>query len=80
MLIRTKTHTELNMSYKDITINERNKIELLSKEGVSLRRIAKILGFHHSTISRELKRCDNDYEAIYAEKDKIEKSSSKGKS
>lgn len=68
------------MSYKDITINERNKIELLSKEGVSLRRIAKILGFHHSTISRELKRCDNDYEAIYAEKDKIEKSSSKGKS
>ena len=43
------------------------------------RRIAKILGFHHSTISRELKRCGNEYESIYAQKDKIEKSSSKGR-
>lgn len=67
------------MSYKHLTLNDRNKIEVLSKEGYSSRRIAKILGFHHSTISRELKRCDNDYEAIYAEKDKIEKSSSKGR-
>lgn len=67
------------MSYKHLTLNDRNKIEVLSKEGYSSRRIAKILGFHHSTISREWKRCDNDYEAIYAEKDKIEKSSSKGR-
>ena len=56
MLIITKTFTGVNMSYKHLTINERNKIEVLIKEGVSLRRIAKILGFHHSTISRELKR------------------------
>ena len=55
MLITTKTHTEVNMSCKHLTINERNKIEVLSKEGYSSRRIAKILGFHHSTISRELK-------------------------
>lgn len=54
-------------------------IESLSKEGYSSKRIAKILGFHHSIISRELKSCDNDYEAIYAEKDKIEKSSLKGR-
>lgn len=67
------------MSYKHLTINERNKIEVLSKEGYSSRRIAKILGFHHSTISRELKRCDNKYEAIYVQKDKIKKSSSKGR-
>lgn len=67
------------MSYKHLTINERNKIEVLSKEGYSSRRIAKILGFHHSTISRELKRCNNEYEAIYAQKDKIKKSSSKGR-
>ena len=67
------------MSYKYLTINERNKIEVLSKEGYSSRRIARILGFHHFSISRELKRCDNGYEAIYAEKDKIEKSSSKGR-
>ncbi len=79
MLITTKTHTEVNMSFKHLTINERNKIEVLSKEGYSSIRIAKILGFHHSTISRELKRCDNDYEAVYAQKDKIEKSSSKGR-
>ena len=67
------------MSYKRITINERNKIEVLSKECYSSRRIAKILGFYHSTISRELKRCDNEYEAVYAQKDKIKKSSSKGR-
>ena len=73
MLITTKTHTKVNMSYKNLTINDRNKIEVLSNEGYSSRRIAKILGFHHSTISRELKRCDNEYEAIYAKKDKIEK-------
>ena len=78
MLITTKTHTEVNMSHKHLTLNERNKIEALSKEGYSSRRIAKILGFPHSTISRELKRCDNEYDAVYAQKDKIEKSSSKG--
>ena len=44
---------------------------MLSKEGYSSRRIAKILEFHHSTISRELKRCGNEYESIYAQKDKI---------
>lgn len=40
------------MSYKHLTLNDRNKIEVLSKEGYSSRRIAKILGFHRSTISR----------------------------
>ena len=39
----------------------------------------KILGFHHSTISRELKRCDNEYEAVYVRKNKIKKSSSNGR-
>lgn len=67
------------MSYKHLTLNERNKIEVLIKEGYSSSRIAKILGLHHSTISRELKRCGHEYEAIYAQKDKIEKSSSKGR-
>ena len=79
MLIITKTFTEVNMSYKHLTINDRNKIEVLQQEGVSLRRIEKILGFHHSTISRELKRCRNQYEAIYAQKHKIKKSSFKGR-
>lgn len=35
MLITTKTHTEVNMSYKHLTINERNKIDILSKVGYS---------------------------------------------
>ncbi len=53
MLITTKTpRKEIVMSYKHITINERNKIEVLNNEGYSARKIAKILGFHHSTISR----------------------------
>lgn len=55
MLITTKTHTEVNMRYKHLTLNERNKIELLNKEGYSSKRISMILGFNHSSISRELK-------------------------
>ena len=59
------------MSYKHITLNDRNKIEVLKQEGYSSRRIAKILGFHHSTISRELKRCNNIYSAVRQIKIKI---------
>ena len=79
MLITTKTHTEVSMSYKHITLNDRNKIEVLKQEGYSSRRIAKILGFHHSTISRELKRCNNIYSAVKANKDKDIKSLQKGR-
>ena len=67
------------MSYKHITINERNKIEVLNREGYSARKIAKILGFHHSTISRELARCNYIYEASYSEKDYRKKSKAKGR-
>lgn len=31
------------MSYKHLSLNERNKIDVLKKEGYSSRRIAKIL-------------------------------------
>ena len=31
MLIMTKTNTEVNMSYKRLTLNEINKIEVLNK-------------------------------------------------
>ena len=58
------------MSYKHLTLNERNKREVLNKKGYSSRRIAKILGCHHSTIARELKRCNNEYKAHTAEEDK----------
>lgn len=63
MLITTKTHTEVSMSYKHLTLNDRNKIEVSNKEGYSSRRISKVLGFHHSTIARELKRCKSEYKA-----------------
>lgn len=33
------------MSYKHLTVNERNKIDVLNKEGYSYIRISKILGF-----------------------------------
>ena len=67
------------MSYKHITLNDRNKIEVLKQEGYSSRRIAKILGFHHSNISRELKRCNNIYSAVEANKDKDIKLLQKGR-
>lgn len=67
------------MSYKHITINERNKIEVLNNEGYSARKIAKILGFHHSTISRELARCSRLYRAKDSQVDYSKKSKSKGR-
>ena len=79
MLITTKTYTEVNMSHKHLTINERNKIEVLCKEGYSSRQIAKILSFHHSTISRELARCKDNYKANKAEIDRLKRSSCKGR-
>lgn len=44
------------MSYKHLATSERSRIELLHQQGFSLRQIGKILGRHHSTISRELNR------------------------
>ena len=61
------------MSYKRLTLNERNKIEVLNKEGYSSRRLAKFLECHHSTVARELKRCNTEYEADLAERDKESK-------
>ncbi|MCI5643341.1 MAG: IS30 family transposase [Peptoniphilus sp.] len=67
------------MSHKYLTLNERNKIEVLHKEGYSSRRISKILGFHHSTISRELKRYEDNYKAETANKDYKSKALLKGR-
>lgn len=67
------------MSHKYITMDDRNKIEVLDNEGYSARKIAKILGFHHSSISRELKRCTDEYEAAEANENYINKSKNKGR-
>ena len=32
MLITTKTHTEVTMSYKNLTLKKRNKIEVLNNK------------------------------------------------
>ena len=67
------------MSYKHLPLKEKNKIEVLNKEGYSSRRIAKILGCHHATIAGELNPCNNAYKAHPAEEDKKHKSSLKGR-
>lgn len=67
------------MSHKYITMDYRNKIEVLCKEGYSARKIANILGYHHSSISRELKRCNGEYLAHKAQKDYESKAQNKGK-
>lgn len=67
------------MSHKYITIECRNKIEVLHKEGYSARKIAKILGYHHSSISRELKRGSDNYKALDANSNYLEKSKNKGR-
>lgn len=81
MLITTKTYIRkgIVMSHKHFTINERSKIEVLNKEGYSARKIAKTLGYHHSSISRELARCTDYYCAFEANQDNINKSKIKGR-
>lgn len=44
------------MSYTHLSIIERSKLEILHQQGKSTRAIAKELGRHHATISRELSR------------------------
>ncbi len=51
----------MNTKYRHLTIEEREKILLFHGKGLSIRDIAKHLNRQPSTISRELKRNDNDY-------------------
>ena len=45
------------MSYKHLTIKEREILMFLRAKGLSIRAVALRLGRNPSTISRELKRC-----------------------
>lgn len=56
------------MSYYHITITERIKIETYLELGLKPIQIAKKLGVHKSTLSRELKRCNGIYTAHSAQK------------
>jgi IS30 family transposase len=46
------------MKYKHLSVEEREIIERMLWEKTSLRRIAKIVGRSHSSIVREIRRCD----------------------
>ena len=54
--------------YHHFSICERGKIEELNKLGFSARTIGKRIGRHHSSIAREMKRCES-YEAQPAQAD-----------
>ena len=44
------------MNYRQLTLDDRYQIQILRKEKFTIIEIAKRVGFHHSTISRELRR------------------------
>ena len=55
------------MSYSHLTISDRIKIETYLELGLKPCQIANKLGVHKSTISRELRRCQNGYSADLAQ-------------
>ena len=57
------------MSYKHLTIKEREMLMFLRAKGLSIRAVALRLGRNPSTISRELKRCVGNYSPSKAEND-----------
>ena len=67
------------MSYIHLTIEKRSQIEVLRKEGYSIRRIASLIGVHHSTVARELNRVEGEYSAIKAHQLAISKSANRGR-
>jgi IS30 family transposase len=44
------------MSYHQLTKYQRNELGALRRAGLSMRATARIVGVHHTTISRELRR------------------------
>ena len=40
------------MNYKQLTEKNKVEIDILLKQGLSMRKVAEIIGVHHSTISR----------------------------
>lgn len=55
------------MNYIHLTIEEESQIEVLRKEGYSVRRNPSLIGFHHSTIARELNPVKGEYSTIKAQ-------------
>ena len=58
------------MSYLHFTLKERIKIETFFELGYSIRKISKILGRSHTSVSREIRRnrdIENKYKAEIAD-------------
>ncbi len=73
MELRTTKRKEVSLMshYTHLTIDEKGKAMLFLSQGLSFRKIAKLLGRSPSTISREIKRnakWNGEYCADYAKK------------
>ena len=67
------------MSYSHLTITDRTKIETYLELGLKPCQIANKLGVHKSTISRELRRCQNGYSAALAQEEYDRRAKQKGR-
>lgn len=67
------------MSYFHLTITDRIKIETYLELGLKPCQIASKLGVHKSTISRELRRCQNGYSAALAQEHYDHRAKQKGR-
>ena len=67
------------MSYSHLTITDRIKIETYLELGSKPCQIASKLGVHKSTISRELRRCQNGYSVALAQEQYDHRSKQKGR-
>ena len=67
------------MSYIHLTIEKRSQIEILRKEKYSVRKIASLIGVHHSTVARKLNRVEGEYSSIKAQQVATSKSANKGR-
>ena len=69
--------SKINSVIFDISLEKRSQIEVLRKAGYSIRRIASLIGVHHSTVARELNRVEGEYSAIKEQQLAISKSANK---
>ena len=67
------------MSYSHLTITDRIKIEAYLELGLKPCQIASKLGVHKSTISRELRRCQNGFSAALAQEQYDQRAKQKGR-
>ena len=67
------------MSYSHLIITDRIKIETYLELGLKPCQIANKLGVHKSTISRELRRCQNGYSAALAQEQYDHRAKQKGR-